>query len=88
MKQSPTIPELCENMLHNIRTVFCHPDDIQSLRNDILSKDINLIGSNWLERNHYIATKDVIVKTHIKTGSANQDFINNEMTVYLYRTFE
>lgn len=69
------------------RMVFCHIHDVESLRANVLGADIKLVGSTWLEPDHYIVTKDVIVKTHIKTDITNQDFLKNQMTVYVYHTF-
>lgn len=77
-----------KDVLATGRIVFCNPGDIESLRTNVLSPDIKLIGSGYLLPDQYIPTHDVIVETHIKTGSTNQDFVKNEMTVYVYHTFK
>lgn len=82
-----TLQSKIKDVLSTGRIVFCNPGDIESLRTNVLSKDIKLVGSNYLLPDQYLPTHDVIVKAHIKTGVTNQDFIKNEMTVYVYHTF-
>lgn len=64
------------------RTIFCNPIDERVFKRSIKSDDIKLLTSTYIQRDKYIAGKDISVTLGlISSGYEEDDFMNNKFTV-------
>lgn len=70
------------------RTIFCHPEDKQSLLYGVKAEDISVLTSTYVERHTFLAAKDITVEAFIdKQGYERGDFENNKWTIILAYSF-